>query len=369
LGREQRAASLIAGGLLFGGPMINVTKGYTFDDVLLVPQFSRIASRKDIDLSVDLGKGVKLSVPIVSANMKNVTGQHMAFAIDSLGGLALLHRFHNDNRDYLNLYLNTITKASYCNMKYRGNIGISVGVNDETKDILNLFFSADSPKSKVCTTPRIVCIDIAHGDSSACARMTEYIAKKYPETLLIAGNVATGRAAKRLVNAGADVIKVGIGPGSICSTRIETGNGVPQLTALDDVYSKINGKAKIIADGGIKSAGDCVKALCFSNCVMLGNLLAGTDEAPGDTITIDGLKYKQYAGSSTHKANHVEGVVGIVPYKGPVANVIQKLTEGIRSGLSYQGVDHLADLREAPEFVSISNAGLIESRSHDVIVK
>ena len=271
---------------------MNVVKGYTFDDVLLIPKHSKIKSRQNVDLQVDLGKNVKLSFPIVSANMKNVTEAKMANALAKLGCLPILHRFFDSTAKYFSEF--RLTSKSI--MEYSSNIGISTGVNN--LKILDIFLDFENHEGKNLETlsPAVVCIDVAHGDSKACADMTEYVATKYPSKLLIAGNVVTRRGAITLHNAGADVIKVGIGPSSICTTRVETGNGYPQLSALANIYdySCYNGKRrfKIIADGGIKSAGDCVKALCFSDCVMLGNLLAGTDEAPGAYINIDGRRYK-----------------------------------------------------------------------------
>jgi IMP dehydrogenase len=184
----------------------------------------------------------------------------------------------------------------------------------------------------------------------------------------------------RLWRAGATAVKVGIGPGSLCSTRIETGNGVPQLTALIDVAAARDAyrhnressfdSMHIIADGGIKSAGDCVKALCFADMVMAGNLFAGTDESPGEEIIHQsGAVYKSYEGSSTHKTNHVEGVKAMVKTKGPVRDVIRKLSEGIRSGCSYQGSISLYELRKEPEFIRVTNAGLHESHPHSVTIK
>lgn len=336
---------------------MRVNPGYTFDDVLLVPKYSAIKSRTDVDTSVDLGKGVKLNIPIVSSNMKNVTGAKMGIEISSLGGLAILHRFYPDSNDQFEEFLTAQIHLQAA--KQQNNIGVSVGVNDYK--LIDTMLQREHG-------PNIICIDVAHGDSKACIDTTKYVSKNYPNVLLIAGNVATWHGAKALRQAGADVIKVGVGPGSICSTRIETGNGVPQLTALETIYeaAKVDG-FKIIADGGIKQAGDIVKALCFSDCVMLGNLLAGTDEAPGDVIiTDDGIIHKQYAGSSTHKTSHVEGVIGLVNYKGPVKNVINRLMEGVRSGLSYQGACNLQELKNNPEFVSISHAGLVESKPHDI---
>lgn len=209
------------------------------------------------------------------------------------------------------------------------------------------------------------------------------------QVFIIAGNVATGAGARRLWEAGANVVKVGVGPGSLCTTRIETGNGVPQLTALMDVAktqkellelwrtkdnsqypdSKTNRQFPIISDGGIKSAGDIVKALCFADMVMVGNLFAGCEETPGQILNINGQTFKEYVGSSTHKTNHIEGVAAIVPAKGSYESILTKLLEGLRSGCSYQGAENLAELRDNPEFIRITNAGLKESHPHDVTIK
>lgn len=339
---------------------MNIKPGLTFDDVLLVPKYSTVASRKDIDLSVDLGKGVKLKIPIISANMLNITGPKMARAIAELGGLALLHRFCPIEEQVSNFQIALQDKPEYINY-----IGCSIGVNEIDKEYLDKLIWAGC---------KIICIDVAHIHCLKGLAMTEYVAKKYPEILLIAGNIATGQAAIDLFNAGANVCKSGIGSGSLCSTRIEAGAGVPSLTALEEVFkvsqSSITNqrKFKIISDGGYRRAGDLCKGLCFSDVIMLGNLLAGTDEAPGNIITIEGKIYKEYAGSSTHKTNHIEGVAALVPVKGPVANVVKKLMEGLRSGCSYQGAHNLEELKINPEFVSISQAGLIESHPHSVIL-
>jgi IMP dehydrogenase len=340
--------------------MLNIKSAYTFDDVLLIPKFSSIKSRSDVDLSVTLRKNIKLKMPIVSANMKNVTGPHMAKEIAAMGGLAILHRFF---RDPVKDQIEAINRFKIPTT----NVGVSVGVQREDFESISAFVDAGI---------KIVCVDVAHGDHMSCISMVNYIHSNFPHLLLIAGNVANPNGALRLAEAGADVIKVGVGPGSLCTTRVETGNGVPQLTAiseacdaLDKFNSNLEDGIKIISDGGIKRAGDIVKALCFADCVMLGNVLAGTDEAPGDTITIDGKTYKQYAGSSTHKTNHVEGVSGLVPTKGCVENIIKNLLEGVRSGCSYQGVKNLNDLKNNPEFVLLSQSGLVESHPHSVIFK
>jgi len=327
--------------------MIRISPAFTFDDVLLVPKHSTIRSRSLVNTNVDLGKGIFLSVPLVSSNMKTVTGPDMAMNIAKLGGLGLLHRFTSTSqqvRDY-----------EYASKVHPNNVGISIGVNDvvESRFLLNE------------TNARIVCIDVAHGHMEACLEMTNMIAGEFPNILLIAGNVCTPEGAWDLVNAGADVVKIGVGPGSLCTTRIKTGNGVPQLTALDNVWSSFETKAgkkpTIIADGGFRTSGDIVKALCFSHAVMLGSILAGTDSSPGEVIEFEGKKYKQYSGSSTLKNHHVEGVSKFVPFKGSTESVIDELMQGVRSGMSYQGVDNLMDLKIDPEFVNVTRASLIES--------
>jgi IMP dehydrogenase len=340
--------------------MIDVVKGYTFDDVLLIPKHSEISSRQNINTSVNLGRGVRLDIPIVSANMKHVTGVNMAKKIASLGGLAILHRFDLDSN-----ILSNYTEATFSSIQWSCNIGASVGVHTQDRKLVDSLLSARC---------KIICVDVAHGDHDMAGDMVTYIRRKSDDVLIIAGNVATPEGAEFLSRAGADVIKVGVGPGSLCTTRTETGNGVPQLTALSDVYNNATYQAsrykyKIIADGGIKAAGDVVKALCFSHCVMIGNLLAGTSESPGDQLNVNGKIYKEYAGSSTHKTSHIEGVTGLVPYKGETGAVIERLMQGVRSGMSYQGVANLEDLRQCPKFVSISHAGLTESLPHDVWVR
>ncbi len=342
--------------------MLKVREGYTFDDVLLVPKYSEIDSRKNVDLSVDLGKNIRLSIPLISANMRHIASESLALKVAQLGGLAILHRFYDDSVSEQLKIINNIKKENH-NFAY--NLGVSVGIQDNDYTGVNKF--ADNGV-------KVICVDIAHAHSKRCLKLVNYIATKFPEILLIAGNVATKNGAYDLYNNGADVCKVGVGSGSICTTRISAGVGVPQLTALSSVYELVGENntfknMKIITDGGAKNSGDLTKGLVFSHAAMIGNLLAGTDEAPGDIIEINGQLYKQYEGSSTFKTNHVEGVKGLVPVRGDVENVIQKLLEGLRSGLSYLGAHNLEELRKDPEFVSITNAGLVESKPHDILVR
>lgn len=336
-----------------------IKMGLCYDDVLLEPKYSTISSRSTIDLSVEIS-GLKLKHPIIPANMKTVTGERMIEFIIESGGLGILHRFMSIE-DQLDISNRVIKRYG------ADNFSVSVGVNEY--DDIGKFLGLGV---------RNFCIDIAHGDSSHCINMIKHIKKEDEKAVVIAGNVATGEGAKRLWLAGADIVKVGVGPGSLCTTRIETGNGVPQLTALMEVHKVKEELSKkyvlwgknygFIADGGIRYAGDIVKALCFADMVMVGNLFAGTDESPGEIIDINGKSYKSYAGSSTHKTNHVEGVAAMVSYKGRANHILTKLLEGVKSGCSYQGVDNLLGLRNDPQFIGITNAGLRESHPHDVIL-
>ena len=338
---------------------MKVTKGYTFDDLLLVPKHSKIHSRSDVDLSVKLPRGLSLKVPICTAPMKTVTGIVMAKTIKVIGGMAILHRFSD--------YNNIVADWKIANaIEGPGVIGASCGIKEKDIGLVDTLVDCGC---------KVVCIDVAHGDHSDVYKFVQKIRSLYKDIIIIAGNICTEFGANLLWEAGADIIRIGIGNGSVCSTRIETGNGYPQLSALDIVCNgyyplrdRSDGGPMFITDGGVRTAGDVCKGLCFADIVMIGNLFAGTDEAPGDIIIQNGRKYKQYAGSSTYKTDHVEGVSGLVPYKGSVVNVINKLEDGIKSACSYQGVSNLYDLKTNPEFVEISNAGLVESHPHDIVL-
>lgn len=346
-----------------------IREGLTFDDVLLVPQHSKVKSRStDVDISVKWG-GLEFAHPVIPANMQTVTGMEMAYEIIRSGGLAILHRFMPP-QEQIDIAQDIIDNFG------PKKFAVSVGVKANDREYIKSFHDVGV---------RLVCIDIAHGDSAHCEEMTNWIRENYQDMFIIAGNVATGEGARRLWTAGANVVKVGVGPGSLCTTRIETGNGVPQLTALMDVAEaqqslknlwrtkdkaeNVNRKFPFIADGGIKNAGDIVKALCFADMVMVGNIFAGCEETPGKIHHINGSQYKEYVGSSTHKTNHIEGVSAWVPCKGKYADILTKLLENLRSGCSYQGSHNLDDLKDNPAFIRITNAGLKESHPHDVIVR
>jgi IMP dehydrogenase len=331
---------------------VNIRDGLTYDDVLLEPVYSRVATRRDVDLKMGwaLDNGIDLGFehPLVPANMDDVAGIDLLRAQLVSGGLAIMHRFQPVGQQ--------VEDFQHLQSEGKNRIAASIGVDwDDFQDA----------KTMVGAGIGIICVDVAHGDHYLAERQVAMLKDLHDAPIVIAGNVATKGGAKRLFQAGADIVKVGVGPGSLCTTRIETGCGVPQLTAVMDVTEMRNEFFPfrgVIADGGIKNAGDCVKALCFADMVMIGNLFAGTDEAPG----FEGGNYKSYNGSSTHKTNHVEGVRARVKKRGPFDEVLRKLLEGIRSGCSYQGSENLHELKQNPQLVRITSAGLTESYPHDV---
>lgn len=338
-------------------PNLINSNALTFDDVLLVPQFSDIASRKDVDISTELF-GRKFYIPICSANMDTVTEAAMASTMYQLGGIGFLHRYTNP----------LIILGWMQEIHKHGGVAIpSIGIKEEDY-ITALEYSRAGALA--------INIDIAHGDSEHMVKMVQRL--HINRIQIVAGNVATYEAALRLAEAGATTIKVGVGPGSMCTTRIVTGHGVPQLTAIEDC-AKVKRRfphVRIIADGGIRNAGDCVKALAFgADMVMIGSLLAGTDETPGKTILTKNGYVKEYRGMASRAARSSvakvdstytpEGVCTTVPYKGPAKDVIDQLTGGIRSGFSYSGAHNLEELRGA-EYVIMTSNGIAESKPHGV---
>lgn len=328
--------------------------GLTYDDVLLIPQYSEIESREIIDISQDF-LGLKLRIPIISANMDFVTGPEMAVQMRLNGGLGILNRFYEWEQQ-----ISDITSVGY----QTASVAFSVGTRD-IKDSINKIRRIERLEG-LDMYQKIVCVDVAHGYHNKVLLLTEQIKKTFPRWRVIAGNVATAKGAIALENAGADAVKVGIGPGSVCTTRIVTGVGVPQLTAIMNIASTI--RIKTIADGGIKTSGDIVKALAAgADAVMLGNILAGADECPGEIIeTGDGRTLRRYRGQSIFGVNGEryvkEGVSGYVETKGPVSGILKQMIGGIRSGMSYLGAKNLTELRENAEFIQITNNGLTEGQ-------
>lgn len=382
--------------------------GYTFDDVLLVPQHSSLESRQDANTSTFIC-GTEYEIPIISANMDSCTELRMAEAMQDAGGLGILHRFMSLEKqvEQVNQFYAGALAAPRQDSKTKdftwGNIGVSIGVNGGSIKALHTWLQTPEAEYELERLPTLIVIDIAHGDSAQVYEMVE----KYWELVrlhglgeeerpkLMAGNVATGTAARMLIDAGVDAIKVGVGPGSMCTTRIVTGCGVPQLTAIDEVIAARNEAVEyastyekkermknitIIADGGIKNSGDIVKALAAgADAVMVGGLLAGTNATPGSVITSGGEQFKVYRGMASKDAQLnregkpvdgskivPEGEGKLVPFKGDVSNVLHQLVGGIKSGMSYCGAFSLQQLRDNAVFIPITGNGMAESRPHGV---
>ena len=470
--------------------MAIIREGLTFDDVLLVPQKSSVLPR-EVDLSVQLAKNLKLNIPMLSAAMDTVTDSRMAIAIAREGGLGIIHKNmsieaqasqvdkvkRSENGVITDPFFlspeHKVKDAQELMARYRisgvpitengrlvgiltnrdlrfetdfdqpiGNvmtkdnlITAPVGTDLETaKAILakhrveklpivdenfnlrglitikDIQKSAKYPNSARDERGRLLCgaavgvtmdtmdrvaalvgagvdvigLDTAHGHSEGVLKMVEKIRAAYPELTLMAGNVATAAACEDLIKSGADIVKVGIGPGSICTTRVVAGIGVPQITAIMDCAEAADKYGKtIVADGGIKYSGDIPKAIAAgASAVMMGSLFAGTEECPGATEIYQGRSYKVYRGMGSlaamaegskdryfqegQKKLVPEGVEGRVPYKGTLADTVFQLIGGLRSSMGYCGTESIQALRERGEFIRITNAGLVESHPHDI---
>ncbi len=360
-------------------------KGLTFDDVLLIPAESHVLPN-EVNLSTKLANNIKLNIPLISAGMDTVTEGAMAIAMALQGGLGVIHKNMSITAqagEVANVKSVVVppnaTKAAV-DAKNRLLVAAAVGVTSDT------FERAEALLEKGADA---IVIDTAHGHSAGVIRKIKEIRKHFPKVTLIAGNVATGDATRALFDAGVDVVKVGIGPGSICTTRVVAGVGVPQITAIYDAATAAREYHKpIIADGGIKYSGDVVKAIAAGgNAVMLGSMLSGTTEAPGEVFEDNGKKYKTYRGMGSvgamaqahgssdrylqggvNEANKLvpEGVEARVDYKGDVSDIVFQIDGGLRSGMGYVGAATIPDLIEKAQFVRITNAGLRESHPHDV---
>ena len=338
-------------------------KGLTFDDVLMVPRHSTINSRKIPVLTSQVTKNYKIDIPIVTANMDTITEAPMACAMAKLGGLGILHRFM-DVEDQVKQVKEIINFQN--ENKLNTPIAASIGVKEEGMKRADYLVDAGV---------QILTLDIAHGDSVMMLEVLEYVKNKYPNIDVIAGNVATPDGVRRLIEAGADSVKVGIGPGSMCTTRIITGHGVPQLTAVALGVSEAKRHGiPVIADGGIKTSGDIVKALSAgAQVIMAGSLVSGTLETPGE-LKSGKKEYRGMASKSAQvswrgelpKGMAAEGEATLIPCKGSVADVINELTGGLRSGMTYLGVDSIPGMKEAGLFMEMSSSGMAESKPHGV---
>ncbi len=345
-----------------------IKEALTFDDVLLLPRFSKVLP-SETDITIGLSKKIKLKSPFLSSAMDTVTESKMAIAIAKEGGIGIIHR---------NL---TIKKQSQEVLKVKRKelfVGAAIGTSAE---------DLNRAKSLINGGVDLIVIDTAHGHSEKVLKILSKLKNLNKKILVCVGNIATGEAAKKLYNSGADIIKVGIGPGSICTTRMVAGIGVPQITAIKEVSTALKGKnMKIISDGGIKFSGDIAKAIAAgADAIMMGSIFAGTEESPGKKFKIKNKFYKQYrgmgsigamsAGSSNRyfqksykdKSKFVpEGVEGRVEYKGSVSKIIYQLKGGLKSSMGYIGARKLSDIKKNGKFIKITKAGFYESMVHSV---
>lgn len=360
----------------------NIRLGLTYDDLILLPQASEVLPN-EVSIDTYITPKVHLNIPIISAAMDTVSEHEMGIALARAGGIAIVHKNLSIEKEADEVRL--VKEASYegCQNAALDNqgrliVGAAIGAN---KEVLA------RSKALIDAGADVLVLDSAHGHSKNIINTAKLVKETFPNVQLIVGNIVTKEAALALIDAGADAIKVGIGPGSICTTRVVAGVGCPQATAVDDVVTACKGKnVKIIADGGIKYSGDIVKALALgADTVMLGSMLAGCEETPGEIKEIDGRKFKAYVGMGSLAAMKrgsadryfqggqteskklvPEGIEAVIPYKGKVEDVVYQLLGGLRSGLGYCGAHNLKELNKKSVFIQVTNAGLAEAHPHDV---
>jgi len=330
----------------------------TYEDMLLVPQYSDITSRSEVDISSNLGHR-EFPLPVIASPMDTVSEAQMALALDESGGLAVLHRY------------NTITEQQKMSQTvvnhtdWSGQVAAAIGV---TGDYL------ERAEALIATGVDILCVDVAHGHHLLMKTALETLRNEYGNHIyIIAGNVCTLAGINDVADWGANAVRCNIGGGSICSTRLVTGHGLPGLQTIFDC-ARTDRDVKIIADGGIKTSGDIVKALAAgADFVMCGSLLAGTTESPGNIISQpDNTRVKEYRGMASkdaqldwrQKSSTPEGVASYIPFKGSVLDILRDLDGGIRSGLSYSGARNIAELRHKAEWARQTSAGSLESGTH-----
>lgn len=333
-----------------------------FDDILLVPQHSSVKSRHDVRLTMSIGYGKKeidLFTPIIASPMDTVCDIEMCKAMSDRGGLGILHR-------YMSYQDQIIKSQDLIQEKY--NFGVAVASNN------GFLAQADSLYN---IGVRLFLVDTANGHSDYAINAVRQLSSSLPDAHIMAGNVATYDGFKRLAEVGADSIRVGIGGGSVCTTRIVSGHGVPTAQSVSEIALQNEYECSIIADGGIKNSGDMVKAFSLgANAVMLGSMLAGTQEAPGELLELNGVLVKNFRGMASENAqvdftgesSISEGVSTTTPYKGSVNDVINQIRGGLGSGCSYSGVHELADIHIYSEAIKVSTLSVNESKPHALVV-
>lgn len=341
-----------------------IGRGYSFDDVLIIPKYNKIFSRKDVSFRTRVTKRCSINMPILASNMDTVCESAMAIALGKLGGLGVIHRFLTIEQE----------AAEVQKVKMENLIAAAaIGVKDcETRVPALAHAGVD-----------ILVLDVAHGHTKRVGKVLEWVKQHFPHIDVMAGNIATKDAAEYFISKGADAVKVGIGPGSVCTTRIMTGAGVPQITAIMDVFEATQGRVPICADGGIRTPGDLVKAIgAGATTIQVGSIFAGTAETPGTIIEKDNKKYKEYRGMASYNATikklelegkshteviHVEGEQTLVEYRGPIEPIIKRFLSGLASGMTYIGADTIEKLCGKADFIEITPAGLKESKAHKLI--
>ena len=345
-----------------------IKEALTFDDVLLVPKYSSVLP-SETNLNINLGNNLNLKIPFLSSAMDTVTESNMATSIAQKGGLGIIHR---------NLSVSEQVKEIKKVKKKKLIVGAAVGTANE--DLVRV-------KSILEAGVDLIVIDTAHGHSENVIKILNKIKKIVSKTPICVGNIASGEAAHKLYNEGADILKVGIGPGSICTTRMIAGIGVPQITAVMEVKKTMkNKKIKIISDGGIKFSGDIIKALAAgADAIMMGSIFAGTEESPGKKFKYKNKFYKTYRGMGSIGAmssgssnryfqkNHKdkskfvpEGVEARVVYKGSVYEILYQLQGGLKSSMGYIGAKTIKEIQKKARFIKITKAGFYESMVHSV---
>jgi IMP dehydrogenase len=362
-----------------------VTKGLTFDDVLIVPKYSDF-KRSEVILSSKLHDRLQLNFPVISSPMDTVTETDMAIAMSLIGGLGIIHRNLSIAEQTAmvkfikSFHSSKITSVSTVDQNNKLFVAAAVGAGSDLEQRMQSLSAAKVD---------LVCVDSGHGHSKYIIDAIKFIKKQYPDIILMGGNVATYDGAKALIDAGVDILRVGMGPGSICTTRIISGMGVPQLTAIEEVVKAAKDtKVTLIADGGIKQLGDIAKAIGMgAHAVMLGSLLAGHDEAPGNIIEIDGNKFKSYRGMGSlgamtkggaerygqdpkelKKKLITEGVEGVVKYKGNIEDYLFQIAGSLKSSFYYVGARNMQEFHNKVEFIQITSASIKESDTHSIKV-
>lgn len=354
-----------------------IKQALTYDDIQLVPQLSDVQSRKDISLKTWVSERYGLLIPLVASPMDTVCEEEMAFKMFLLGGVGCIHRFmtieeqvqivRNLNRRIYGEGFGGpfedwgIMLDDWHTEIRQIPIMCAIGVQDEDRQRATALTEAGA---------NILVIDVAHGHHMNVINMIKWCKETLPENVdIIAGNIATEQAAWDLTRAGANGLRVGIGGGSLCTTRIKTGFGVPNVTALEDIVG--GSKVPVMADGGIRTSGDIAKALALgASSVMLGSLLAGTEESPGKILELATGLFKRYRGSASletkvlhgKEGRNVEGESTIIPYKGGTRFIVEGLLDGVKSALSYGGASSLEDFH--PDYVQVTNSGILEAKPH-----